>query len=65
MSFPLIEIGLAHVKVLYVSQTVKRIMLKTLRACYYRYTYVLESRKTPPSKVKSPPSKGTIKGSNL
>ena len=40
MSFLLIEIGLAHVKLLQVSQRVKRIMLKTLRACYTMYIFV-------------------------
>lgn len=40
-------------------------MLKTSRACYTMYNYVLESKKTSPSKVKSPPSNCTIKRSHL
>lgn len=58
MSFLHIEIGLAHVKVLYVSQTK---LWKTLRACYTMYTYVLESNNIPPIKYKPAPSNGTIK----
>lgn len=65
MSFLLIEIGLAHVKVLQVSQIVKRKTLKTLRTCYYRYTYVLKSKKSPPSTVKSPPKQRHHQRSHL